>query len=111
MIPCPFSHQEPGKLPANWQIDRKLSKRSEFLLSHVILTCLCGQSSAIGVSWENTIVLIDMVDGIETVRSQQNKFYCSYYLSSSVRELIYLLKKTLKDASGSVLGGDAGLPR
>lgn len=56
-------------------------------------------------------MLIDLVDVIETVRSQQNKSYCSYYLSSSVGEFIYLFKKTLKDASGSVSGGDAGLPR
>lgn len=68
-------------------------------------------TSAVGVSWETTIILVNLLaDVIEIVCSQENKSYCSYCYLSSLGELIYLFKKTLKDAFGSVLGGDAGLP-
>lgn len=49
-----------------------------------------------------------LVDIIGIVCPQQNKSYCSYYFQVLLGA--YLFKKTLKNASGSVLGGDAGLP-
>lgn len=71
MIPCPSCHPEPGKLPVNWHVGSKLPKRLELLVIFSHHAHSLAWSSAVDVSWENTIVLITVVDVIDIVLSQQ----------------------------------------